>query len=85
VLLVEYDFANRNGGLLGSEMLAIAAADVEDLSVETSHIVAERIMKLGGLLPDQTMITSSCGLNHREWRIAFGKLRARAEAKQVVD
>jgi 5-methyltetrahydropteroyltriglutamate--homocysteine methyltransferase len=62
----------------------IKAADVQDLSVETSHIIAERITKLGWLPPDQTMITSSCGLSHLERRIAFGKLRAMAEAKQVL-
>jgi 5-methyltetrahydropteroyltriglutamate--homocysteine methyltransferase len=84
VLLVEYDFADRYEGLLGNKMLAVGAADVQDLSIENSQVIAERITKLGWLPPDQTMITSSCGLNHLDRKIAFGKLRAISEAKQVL-
>ncbi len=62
----------------------VRAADVQDLNVETSHVITERITKLGWLPPDQTMISSCCGLNHLERRIAFGKLRAMAETKQVI-
>lgn len=40
-------------------MLAVGAADVQDLNVEKAEIIVERIAKLGRLPPEQTMITSS--------------------------
>ncbi|MDQ3811452.1 MAG: hypothetical protein M3336_14295 [Chloroflexota bacterium] len=36
------------------------------------------------LPPEQTLITSSCGMNHLPRHIAFGKLKAMAEAKRIL-
>lgn len=39
-------------------MLAVGAAHVQDLNVETAETIVERIAKLGYLPLEQTMITS---------------------------
>ena len=36
------------------------------------------------LAPEQTIVTSSCGLNHLPRQVAFGKLKAMTEAKRVL-
>ena len=39
----------------------------------------------GGVAPpEQTIVTSSCGLNHLPRQVAFGKLKAMTEAKRVL-
>ena len=46
--------------------------------------MAERIWAHRWLVPDQTIITSSCGFNHLPRHIALGKMRAMAEAKAIL-
>lgn len=84
VLLVEHDFADRYEGLLGDKRLAVGAADVQDPNVEAPEVIAERITRLRWLPPEQTLITSSCGLNHLRRGIAFGKLQAITGAKRIL-
>jgi 5-methyltetrahydropteroyltriglutamate--homocysteine methyltransferase len=57
---------------------------VQDPKVETGELVAQRIMAYRWLAPEQTIATSSCGLNHLPQRTAFGKLKAMTEAKRVL-
>ncbi|MEW6441239.1 MAG: hypothetical protein AB1640_09940 [bacterium] len=47
--------------------------------------VAERIRAHRRLPPEQTLITSSCGMNHLPRHIAFAKLESMAEAKRMLD
>jgi len=84
VLLVEHDFADRYEGRLGDKRLAVGAVDVQDPNVEAPEVIAERITRLRWLTPEQTLITSSCGMNHLRRGIAFGKLKAMAEAKRIL-
>jgi len=84
VLLVEHDFADRYDGLLGDKRLAVGAADVQDPNVEAPETIVERITRLRWLAPDQTLITSSCGMNHLRRQVAFGKLQAMNEAKRIL-
>ncbi len=84
VLLVEHDFAHTYEGQLGNKRLAVGAADVQDLNVESAEKLVERIRQLAWLAPDQTLITSSCGMNHLPRHIAFGKLCAMSEAKRLL-
>jgi 5-methyltetrahydropteroyltriglutamate--homocysteine methyltransferase len=58
--------------------------DVQDFNVESAETVAERITKYSWLAPEQTLITSSCGMNHLPRHIAFGKLQAMVGAKRVL-
>jgi 5-methyltetrahydropteroyltriglutamate--homocysteine methyltransferase len=81
VLLVEHDFTEKYEGLLGDKQLAVGAVDVQDANVESVETIAERITRYGWLAPEQTLITTSCGLNHLPRHIAFNKLRAMAETQ----
>ena len=85
VFLVEHDYTSEYEGLLGNKQLAVGAADVQDLNVESAEVIVERIRKHNWLAPEQTLITSSCGLNHLPRHIAFGKLQAMAEAKKILE
>lgn len=84
VLLVEHDFAHVYKDSLGTKILAVGAADVQDMNVEKPETIAERIRALNWLPPEQTMITSSCGLNHLPRHIALGKLKAMAGARDIL-
>jgi 5-methyltetrahydropteroyltriglutamate--homocysteine methyltransferase len=84
VLLVEHDQTPKYEGLLGSKCLAVGAADVQDFNVESAETISERIAKYSWLAPEQTLITSSCGMNHLPRHIAFGKLQAMAAAKKLL-
>ena len=85
VLLVEHDFAHTYEGLLGNIRLAVGAVDVQDLNVESAEVVADRIRSLRWLPPEQTLITSSCGMNHLPRPLAFAKLKAMTAAKEMLN
>ena len=82
--LIEHDMTHHFEGLLGNKQLGVGAVDVQDPKVETGEIVAERIRAYGWLAPEQTIVTSSCGLSHLPRQTAFGKLRAMTAAKRVL-
>ncbi len=84
VLLIEHDQTPRYEGLLGNKRLAVGAADVQDFNVESSETIVERITKYKWLAPEQTLITSSCGMNHLPRHIAFGKLKAVVGAQRIL-
>jgi 5-methyltetrahydropteroyltriglutamate--homocysteine methyltransferase len=84
VLLIEHDLTPKYEGLVGNKQLAIGAADVQDLNVESAETIVERITRYGWLAPEQTLITSTCGLNHLPRHIAFGKLKAISAAKAAL-
>jgi 5-methyltetrahydropteroyltriglutamate--homocysteine methyltransferase len=46
-------------------------------------MVVERVRAQKWLVPEQTILTSSCGFNHLPRRTAMGKLTAMPEAKRV--
>ncbi|MEO7647779.1 MAG: hypothetical protein ABIV11_06025 [Gemmatimonadaceae bacterium] len=63
VLMVEGDMAHLCEGLLGDKQLAVGVVNVQDVNIETPEAVAERITALSWLPPEQTLITSTCGMN----------------------
>jgi 5-methyltetrahydropteroyltriglutamate--homocysteine methyltransferase len=83
-LLIEHDQTPKYEGLLGNKYLAVGAVDVQDFNVESAETIGERIKKYSWLSPGQTLITSSCGMNHLPRHIAFGKLKAMAAAKKLL-
>ncbi len=83
-LLIEHDQTDKYKGLLGNKYLAVGAVDVQDFNVESAETIGERISKYTWLAPEQTLITSSCGMNHLPRHIAFGKLKAMAAAKKFL-
>ncbi|MBL8212839.1 MAG: hypothetical protein JNK87_19145 [Bryobacterales bacterium] len=85
-LLIEGDMTPRYEGYLRNQQLALGVADVQNLHVESAETLADRIVALAeGWLPrEQTLITSSCGMNHLPREVAFGKLQSIARAKQIL-
>jgi 5-methyltetrahydropteroyltriglutamate--homocysteine methyltransferase len=83
-LMVEYDFADRYNGVLTNQQLAVGAADVQSETVETPGQIIERVEAQRWLSPDQTLITSSCGMNHLPRSVAFGKLKAITDASAAL-
>ncbi|MEJ7819096.1 MAG: hypothetical protein WKF44_02205 [Rubrobacteraceae bacterium] len=83
-LMVEHDFAHAYENVLKDQQLAVGAADVQNKQVESPEQIIERIEALRWLTPEQTLITSSCGLNHLSRETAFGKLAAMAEAERLM-
>jgi 5-methyltetrahydropteroyltriglutamate--homocysteine methyltransferase len=83
-LLVEHDMAPHYEGLLGNRQLAVGAVDVQTTDIETPETVVERILRQRWLAPEQTLITSSCGMNHLPRQIAFAKLEAISAAQRLL-
>ncbi len=82
--LIEHDMTPHFEGQLGNKQLGVGAVDVQQPNVETGEQVADRIKKHSWLLPEQTLVTSSCGLNHLPRHVALGKLRAMTQAKAIL-
>jgi 5-methyltetrahydropteroyltriglutamate--homocysteine methyltransferase len=82
--LVEHDMTHHYEGLLRNQQLGVGAVDVQDPKVESGETVAGRIRGYRWLAPEQTIVTSSCGFNHLPRQVAFGKLKAMAEAKRIL-
>ena len=85
-IMNEGDMTPRYEGLLRNQQLAVGVADVQDLSVESPDALVERMNEWRGswLAPEQTLITSSCGMNHLPRKVAFGKLAAMAGARDIL-
>lgn len=83
-ILNEGDMTPHYEGKLGNTQLAVGVVNVQDMNIETPETLAERIKQYGWLAPEQTILTTSCGLNHLPRHIAFGKLKALAEAKKIL-
>lgn len=82
--LIEHDMTRHYEGLLGDKQLGVGAVDVQAPNVETGEEVAARIKAYRWLAPEQTIITSTCGLNHLPRHVALGKLRAMTAAKAIL-
>src|ERR1700754_1883103 len=82
--LIEHDMTPHFERCLGDKQLGVGAVDVQFPNVETGEQITERIRRHGWLAPEQTIITSSCGLNHLPRHIALGKLKAMTEAKAIL-
>ena len=70
--------------MLTNQQLAVGAADVQSKTIESPDQIVERIEAQRWLSPDQTLITSSCGMNHLPRSVAFGKLKAMAGASAAL-
>jgi 5-methyltetrahydropteroyltriglutamate--homocysteine methyltransferase len=82
--LIEHDMTPHYQGHLRNRQLGVGAVDVQDPKAESGETVAARIRAHAWLVPEQTIITSSCGFNHLPRNVAFGKLKAMTEAKRIL-
>jgi 5-methyltetrahydropteroyltriglutamate--homocysteine methyltransferase len=85
-IMNEGDMTPRYEGHLNNQQLAIGVADVQDVKVESPEQLVERIQGWsdGWLSDEQTLITSSCGMNHLSRDVAAGKLEAMAGARDIL-
>jgi len=85
-IMNEGDMTPRYEGQLRNQQLAVGVADVQDMNVESPETLTERIGEWGGswLPEEQTLITSSCGMNHLPRHIALGKLMAMSGAREIL-
>ncbi len=84
-VMVEWDYVEKYQGYLRNQQLAVGAANVQDMNVEKPEQIAETVRERGSFLsPEQTLITSSCGMNHLPRHIAEGKLAAMAGARDIL-
>lgn len=81
--LVEHD-AHHYEGLPDDRQPGVGAIDVRNPKVEAAEVVADRIRALRRLAPEQTVITSSCGLGHLPRQAAMGKLVAITKAERIL-
>jgi 5-methyltetrahydropteroyltriglutamate--homocysteine methyltransferase len=86
-IMNEGDMTPRYEGFLGNLQLAVGVADVQDMNVETPELLLEKLNDWGHgswLAEEQTLITSSCGMNHLPRHIALGKLQAMTRARDIL-
>ena len=82
--LIEHDMAHHFQGHLRNQQLGIGAVDVQDPKVETPETIAARVLAHKWLVPEQAILTSSCGFNHLSRRVAFDKMQALSIAKRLL-
>ena len=84
-ILNEGDMTPEYEGHLRNQRLAVGVAAVQDKNVAPPETLVERMNDWAGGLPDeQTLITSSCGMNHLPREVAYGKLAAMAVARDIL-
>lgn len=83
-IMVEYDYAGRYEGHLAGQQLCVGAADVIDRNVESPETIVQRVQANRWLAPEQTLLTTSCGLNHLPRATAFAKMKAVHNAAAIL-
>lgn len=86
-IMNEGDMTPKYEGRLGNLQLAVGVAEVQDMNIETPERLIEKMAGWGhgSWLPrEQTLLTSSCGMNHLPRHIALGKLTAMAKARDIL-
>ena len=84
-IMNEGDMTPEYEGHLRNQQIAVGVADVQDKNVESPEELVERMNQWAAWLPEeQTLITSSCGMNHLPREVAFGKLAAMAQARDLL-
>ena len=70
---------------LGGKQIMVGAIDLADMTVESPEKVAQRIRRaLRHVSPENVIIAPDCGMKYLPREIAFGKMRAMAQAAQIL-
>ncbi|MGH7118011.1 MAG: 5-methyltetrahydropteroyltriglutamate--homocysteine methyltransferase [Acetobacteraceae bacterium] len=70
---------------LAGKQVMVGAIDLSDMSVESPETVAARIRRaLKYVSPENVIIAPDCGMKYLPREIAFGKMRAMAEAAKIL-
>jgi 5-methyltetrahydropteroyltriglutamate--homocysteine methyltransferase len=70
---------------LAGKQVMVGAIDLSDMSVESPETVAARIRRaLQYVSPEGVIIAPDCGMKYLPREVAFGKMRAMAEAAKIL-
>ncbi|MDH7797914.1 MULTISPECIES: uroporphyrinogen decarboxylase family protein [unclassified Beijerinckia] len=70
---------------LPSKTMVIGVIDLNDMTVETPEVVAERIRRIFPFVPAKRIVVApDCGMKYLPRDVAFGKLRAMVEGTRIV-
>ena len=70
---------------LGGKQIMVGAIDLSDMTVESPQTVAERVRRaLKYVSPENVIIAPDCGMKYLPREVAFGKMRAMAEAAKIL-
>ena len=72
-------------GKLGGKQIMVGAIDLSDMTVESPETVAERVRRaLKHVSPENVIIAPDCGMKYLPREVAFGKMRAMADAAKIL-
>jgi 5-methyltetrahydropteroyltriglutamate--homocysteine methyltransferase len=70
---------------LPGKQIMVGALDLSDMSVESPETVAARVRRaLAYLPPERVILAPDCGMKYLPREVAFGKLKALAEAARLL-
>ncbi|HEY2037031.1 MAG TPA: hypothetical protein VGG96_08455 [Steroidobacteraceae bacterium] len=70
---------------LGDKQIMVGAIDLADMTVESAQTVAARVRRaLQYIRPENVIIAPDCGMKYLPREVAFGKMRAMAEAARIL-
>jgi len=70
---------------LAGKQIMVGAIDLSDMTVESAETVAGRVRRaLKFVSPENVIIAPDCGMKYLPREVAFGKMRAMAEAAKIL-
>jgi 5-methyltetrahydropteroyltriglutamate--homocysteine methyltransferase len=70
---------------LAGKQIMVGAIDLSDMAVESAEVVAARVRRaLQYVRPENVIIAPDCGMKYLPREVAFGKMRAMAEAARIL-
>ncbi|HVS77258.1 MAG TPA: hypothetical protein VHE11_10000 [Steroidobacteraceae bacterium] len=70
---------------LAGKQIMVGAIDLSDMTVESPETVAARVRRaLKYVAPENVIIAPDCGMKYLPREVAFGKMRAMAEAARIL-
>jgi 5-methyltetrahydropteroyltriglutamate--homocysteine methyltransferase len=70
---------------LEGKQIMVGCIDLHDMTVETPEVIVARVKQaLQYVAPDKIILAPDCGMKYLPRDVAFGKLRAMAEAAKVL-
>jgi 5-methyltetrahydropteroyltriglutamate--homocysteine methyltransferase len=70
---------------LGGKKIMVGSIDLSDMNVETPEVVAARVRRaLAFVKPEDVIIAPDCGMKYLPRDVAFGKMRAMADAAAIL-
>ena len=72
-------------GELPGKRIMVGCIDLSDMSVESPEAIVARVKRaLPYVQKENVMLAPDCGMEYLPWDVAFGKIRAMAEAAALL-